>query len=354
MRISVGSARSIISIAGLIVVLTVARSSLAGDQVPFVRLREEAGHLRFDTCLPAGRGTFEAIDPAGLKLAGFVFVTGEADAKRPRIFRLRGTILEDAAGEVRGDDSPAQFLIKLQTTPNPDHYELHIEVEHFAGGQPVKSHATLGRNCCGYHVSAASPDRKLPIGRGALLTDVMVAAPETYREFERLAQICCRPGFEFVPGSLLSPSIVEEVIATDEAEPSTEAAAEFEYLLADLDSDEFPEREAATAQLIRRGRTTLWSLDHLNGDVLSAEQRHRVGQVRQALSHYSEPALPFQFSSLALRELSEAPPQAWLATLCQSTDPRVSGWAREKSTHAAASSSTIACPAEGCQPQQQH
>ncbi len=342
MRISAGSARAIIAIAGLIVVLTVARSSLAGDQVPFVRLREEAGHLKFDTCLPAGRGNFEAVDPSGLRLSGIVLVTGQGDDKRPRIFRLRGTLDGETNGEARAEDSPPEFLIKLQTTPNPDHYELHVEVERFENGQVVTDHATLGRNCCGYYVTATSRDRKLAVGRGALLTDVMVAAPETYRQFERLAEICCRPGFEFVPSSLLSPSIVEEVIAAEEAAPTAEVAQRFERLLDDLDNDQFSAREAAAAELVRGGRTTLWSLDHMAEQLLSAEQRHRIVEVRHALSKYNQPSLPFAFSGLELRKLSHSPPQDWLSTLRQSADSRVSSWAREMSSRSAAS-----CPA-GC------
>jgi hypothetical protein len=326
-----------IIVVGLIATLGVARASLADEQLPFVRLREVAGHLRLETCLPPGRGTFEADDPAGLKLSGFVYVTGEGEAKRPRIFRLRGTLAGEADNRARGDDSPKQFLIRLRTTPNPDHYELQVEVEQFAGGP---EHATLGRNCCGYYVSASRQAPKLPIGRGALLTDLMLAEPETYRAFEHLAEICCRPGFEFVPSSSLSPSLVEEVIAADEAAPTAEAADAFRHLLDELDSEGFADREAATARLIRGGRTTLWSLNHLVEQALSAEQRHRVKGVRQALSQYSDPALPFAFDRAALRQLEETPPAAWLSTLCNSSDVRVSRWARERTERAKAAASS--------------
>jgi len=308
-------------------------SANGADRVPYVRLEEQGGHLVFLSCLPAGRGTFTADDPTGLRLSGFVFVSAEGEQTRLRMFRLRGDFEDRAVpaqpGTTEQPRAP-EFAIALQASSHPDHYVLAIRSTIAVAGKTVTEEARLGRTCCGYYVWATHHGEPLPAGRGTLLTDVMISAPATYRQFERLAENCCRPGFEFVPGSRLSPSVVEEVVAGDKSAPSPTAEQRFQTLLAELDSDQFERRESASAELIQGGRTTLWSLDRLNNRQLTTEQLHRIVHVRRSLHRFSDPHLPFRFAEHGIQELIAEPPLEWLEHLAQSSDAEVCEWAHQK------------------------
>ena len=102
----------------------------------------------------------------------------------------------------------------------------------------------LGRTCCGYHLRVtATGQEPLPIGRGKLLTDLMVESADAYRRFEQLAASCCRPAFELVPTSRFSPALVAQVVDREMMKPTAKQAAEFQHMLADLDSDQLAVRE---------------------------------------------------------------------------------------------------------------
>ena len=305
----------------------------ADEQLPFLRLEEDGGHLAFKSCLPAGRGDFTADDDAGMRLHGFVFVTGKDEEKRARIFRLKGTLAADETDGAAAPTGPlgaTEFFVNLQATPNPDHYLLHIKVAVMIDGETVQEEARLGRNCCGYYVAATRGGVQLPPGRAPLLRGLMVEAAETYRQFERLAQACNRSGFEFVPVSQFSPTVVSEIVAAERSRPGPAVIERLQTLVAELDSDQFSRREAATGDLVREGRTTVWFLDHLSSGSLSAEQSDRLGRVRNALREYSQPRLPFVFSHERIRELAAAPPAAWLQQLRDSSDAGVRQWVRDK------------------------
>jgi len=311
----------------------VATASLAsGGDVPFVRLCEERGHLNMVSNVPAGKMECAAVDDQGLKLSGFVLVEGEGDAKRVRLFRLKGTSADTDGQTVSGADATRirAFSVVLQGTSNPDHYLLHLKIARIEDGKVIEDEARLGRNCCGYYVSASKSGEPLPAGRAPLLTDLMVAAADTYAQFERVAEMCGRPGFELVPASQFSPSIVGEVVATDQSRPTEAMAKRFRELVMQLDSEQFAEREAASVELVRGGRSTLWSLDHAEGKGLSTEQRQRLKRVRSALAEFSTPKLPFEFNVERIRELSDSPSTEWLTQLRSCSDRHVSDWARLK------------------------
>lgn len=303
-------------------------------RVPFVQLAEQDGHLVFKTGLPAGRGEFSADDPTGMRLRGFVFVTNETREKRARIFRLQGRFEPVDAGlppaTERVPRAP-EFSINLQTTPHPDHYVLHIKATIVIDGRTVEEEARLGRNCCGYYVSATRDGQLLPVGRCSLISELMVETAETYRQFEGLAELCCRPGFEFVPCSPFSPRVVQEVVASGAAPPGEVEVRRFDELVRQLDSDAFPRRENATQELIRGGRTTLRAISHMQQGHLSAEQRSRLRLVRNSLRELSEPVFPFRFGADRIRQLSTEPPSDWLEILGRSPDKLIRDWALSKS-----------------------
>jgi hypothetical protein len=316
----------------------------ADAPIPFVGLAEERGHLSMVSCLPPGRMDCNAVDEQGIHLKGFVLVEGKDDAKRVRIFRLQGTTEKGADMDDSTATSVRDFLVHLQATPSPEHYVLHLKLTRVQQGVTIQDEARLGRTCCGYYVTATADGKPLPIGRAPLLSELMVQAHETYAQFERLARCCVRPGFEFVPASRYSPSVVTEVVDRDEARPSSDTITHFREMLTELDSTQFSRREAAASDLIKGGRSTLWFLDHAGDQRLSAEQRQRLRSVRTALVAYSQPDLPFEFSQQTLRELTETPPNEWLMQLRNSPMPRISDWARNRLPDAPSESSAAAAP----------
>ncbi|MEQ8667868.1 MAG: hypothetical protein RIC12_01765 [Pirellulales bacterium] len=272
-----------IALYGLISLASCARllnASAVADEMPqpFIRLSESEGHLKFSTCIPPGKMNVSAFDQHGIFLKGFVLAAGQGEQKHVKLFRLQGELqLSDPAKNGSfSPTNPHEFSVALRATTNPHHYTLAVQVARSLNGETVVDQARLGRNCCGYFVSATQNGVALPPGRATRLSELMVNSAETYQQFEQLTQQCCRPGFEFVPVSLLSPSVVAEVVSFDGSRPTAEAAARFQFLLAELDADEFARRENATGELIRGGRSTLWFLEGVETEELSAEQGYRI------------------------------------------------------------------------------
>jgi hypothetical protein len=157
----------------------------------------------------------------------------------------------------------------------------------------------------------------------------MIESADTYKNFERLAAACCRPGFEFVPTSLFSPILVAQVVDHDLLQPDDRQRDTLQKAVQNLDSDELAVRNAASDTLLTQGQTTLLWLDSLATESLYAEQNLRLRGVRWDKEHQI-PAHTISKDHLKLRSLTAAPPVEWVSQLRASSDVKVQRWAVEK------------------------
>jgi hypothetical protein len=324
-----------IALVGMLVVAApghAAGAEPSNAKLPYVGLREERGYLNIVTGLPAGRGNFSAIDDQGLSLQGFVQVTeNEEEQKSVRLFRLVGR--KAIAPPADAPQRPVMwvgFSATLSASTSPGHFTLRFRETSLVDGVLQDQEAVLGRTCCGYHLSVrVQGDKELPVARGRRFTDLMIEWADTYKNFERLAAACCRPGFEFVPTSLFSPILVAQVVDHDLLQPDDRQRDTLQKAVQNLDSDELAVRNAASDTLLTQGQTTLLWLDSLATESLSAEQKLRLRRVRSDIEHQI-PALPFAIDDLKLRSLTAAPPVEWVSQLRASSDVKVQRWAVEK------------------------
>lgn len=325
--------------ATLAICLSMTSIAIADERpAPFVKLSEVRGHLAISSCLPAGRAELSAVDDQGIQLNGFVLVEAGSSSHRVRIFRLQGNLTAARPIATETQRLASRFAIVLRPTTNPDHFALQIDAEHVADGATIHEQARLCRNCCGYTLEYTKDGEAMPVGRAVHLTGLMVQAEAAYRAFEELACTCCRPGFEFVPASPLSPSVVQEVVAADQARPGIAEIRHFHDLVGQLDSDEFSRREAATKALIDGGLSTSWCLVKIADKTLTAEQRHRLQVVRSAVPDLSTSRLPFEFPTATIRQLIDEPTVDWLTEVAASSDDNTRKWAQDKLTTRAARS----------------
>lgn len=191
------------------------RHSHAEEQrVPFVKLGISDRHLTLATCLPPGRTEFNAVDEQGLQLDGYVFVQQLAQGHtRLRTFQLHGRKATEMKALDKSPHEVGEFSIVLQASTALDHYVIRVRAAYAdKNGDPVVDEARLGRTCCGYYVVASHLGKARPVGRAPVFTELTVKCADTYRRFEEMADICCRPGFEFVPASD-TPAVKSEFIA---------------------------------------------------------------------------------------------------------------------------------------------
>lgn len=324
-----------IALVGMLVVgapCLAARAEPSNARLPYVGLREERGYLTIVTALPAGRGNFSAIDDQGLSLQGFVQVTENAEEQKSvRLFRLVGRkAIAPPADDPMRPVMWIGFSATLSASTSPGHFTLRFHQTSLVDGELQEEEAVLGRTCCGYHLSVrVQGGKELPVARGRRFTDLMIESVDTYKNFERLAAACCRPGFEFVPTSLFSPMLVAQVVDHDLLQPDVRQRDSLHKAVQDLDSDLLAVRDAASDTLLSQGQTTLLWLDSLASESLSAEQKLRLRRVRSDIERQI-PALPFAIDELKLRSLTAAPPVEWVSQLRASSDVKVQHWAVEK------------------------
>jgi hypothetical protein len=202
---------------GLLHCLLAPSHTWADERVPFVRIGEEGGHLKIDTCLAAGHLNVSATERSGLQLRGFVHVQSKGKSEIVRVFRLKGAFDEPGLATVRDFQRPllpGEFLVDLRPTSNPTHYTLRLKVGHTVDGRTVQDEGYFGRNCCGYYVQATRLGVMLPIARARLASELIQARSDTYRQFEAWAVACSRPGFALIPGHSVGP---DELVHWNEA-----------------------------------------------------------------------------------------------------------------------------------------